>query len=825
MVVLLVPLSAQVTGLSGWDICLDPGHSRTENMGIYGYSEAEKNLRVGLRLREILLNETDIDTVYITRTNDQQIVSLSQRTDYANRIHATWFHSIHSDAGAPQTNSTLLIWGQYSNGNEKVPNGGKAMSDIMIGKLTEGMRTYTTYGSIGDCDLYTLWGSTYCAESGGPYLFVNRNTVMPSELSEAGFHTNPTQNQLNMNKDWKRLEARTFFWSILEFHDIPRPEVDILTGIVRNGETGQQINGATVIVNDSVYVTDTYASLFYKYTSDPELLRNGFYYFEDVVGDTVDVIASAEGFDRDTIKVAMVDTFFTFLDIDLVSNKLPYVKSTYPPDGDSSFSVLDNIGVEFSRPMDIASVETTLVIDPEIEVELSWDETESRLFIASDSLNFLTRYKITISGQSLDKFGHKLDGNRDGTGGDDYMFTFKTGTDTDPPVLEKSYPSYNQRNIELRPIISLTYNEELDPTTVTQDIFKIERVTSDSYIDLQLEHYVVNRQSVVNLFPDEPLFVGERYITWIAEGLEDLLGNTVTFSLSYPFNTGEEDIDVRLIENFEDGVDNWWQPSQSGSTTGIAGGTLRSANQTYVNLLTGSTQSMALDYDWDVNASSWLIRLYLAGGPPRSVEFDTDYILQTYVFGDGGKNKFRFALDEGNAFDWPNHEVSQWYTIDWIGWKLVEWDLSDPSQVGDWIGNGVLDGLRYRIDSYQLQYEDGVNEKGTIFFDDLRLVKKYNVLKISDEKSPLPDKFSLSQNYPNPFNPVTQIRFSLRESNQTTLVVYDVIGREIQTLVNEKLSPGEYEVTFDAGSLSSGTYFYILHSGSQILRKKMVLVK
>ncbi|MCK4754174.1 MAG: N-acetylmuramoyl-L-alanine amidase, partial [Calditrichia bacterium] len=106
--VLIFPviLSAQVTGLSGWDICLDPGHSQTENMGIYGYSEAEKNLRVGLRLREMLLNETDIDTVYITRTNDQQVVSLSQRTDYANPtfgVGATWFHSIHSDAGAPQT--------------------------------------------------------------------------------------------------------------------------------------------------------------------------------------------------------------------------------------------------------------------------------------------------------------------------------------------------------------------------------------------------------------------------------------------------------------------------------------------------------------------------------------------------------------------------------------------------------------------------------------------------------------------------------------------------------------------------------------------------
>jgi hypothetical protein len=648
---------------------------------------------------------------------------------------------------------------------------------------------------------------------------------MPSELSEAGFHTNPTQNQLNMNDDWKRLEARTFYWSILEFHDIPRPEVNILTGIVRNAETGQQINGAEITVNDSTYTTDTYESLFYKYSSDPEFLRNGFYYFEGVEGDTVEVIAYAEGFDRDTIKVAMVDTFFTFLDINLVSNEPPTIESTYPVDGDSSFSVLDNIGIEFSRPMNTITVDTTLTIDPEIEIDLSWTDDETRLLIASDSLKFLSVYTITVSGMSEDNYGHQLDGNGDGTGGDDFTFTFKTAADTDPPIFKRTYPAYNQRNIDLHPIISLTYNEELDPLTVTQDYFSVERTVNESYIDLELEHYVVGKQSVVNLFPDEKLNPDERYITHISEGIKDLLGNTTMSSHSYPFTTGEEDIIITSIDNFEGGVDNWWQPSQSGSTTGIAGGTLKNSNQEIVNLLTNSTQSMALDYEWDLHASSWLIRLYLSGGAPRNVEFDTEYILQTYVFGDGGKNKFRFALDEGNASSWPNHEVSQWYTIDWIGWKLVEWDLSDPSQVGEWIGNGILDGTKYRIDSYQIQYEEGAEEKGRIYFDDLRLVKKYNVLKLSDEDAPVPQNFSLSQNYPNPFNPVTQIKFSITESNLTTLVIYDVMGRKVQTLVNERLSPGEYEVTFEAGHLASGTYFYMLNSGSQTLRKKMVLLK
>jgi len=83
--------------------------------------------------------------------------------------------------------------------------------------LTDGMRISTS-GSWGDCSFYT-W-SDYCENSGGPYLYVNRNTNMPSELSEEGHHTNPAQNQLIMNDEYKRMLAYLFYWSILKYHEI-----------------------------------------------------------------------------------------------------------------------------------------------------------------------------------------------------------------------------------------------------------------------------------------------------------------------------------------------------------------------------------------------------------------------------------------------------------------------------------------------------------------------------------------------------------------------------------------------------------------------------
>jgi hypothetical protein len=94
-----------------------------------------------------------------------------------------------------------------------------------------------------------------------------------------------------------------------------------------------------------------------------------------------------------------------------------------------------------------------------------------------------------------------------------------------------------------------------------------------------------------------------------------------------------------------------------------------------------------------------------------------------------------------------------------------------------------------------------------------------------EKEAGMPTGYTLSQNYPNPFNPSTQIRFTLTQTGATSLKVYDVMGREVSTLVNETLAPGAYSVQFDAKGLSSGTYLYVLTSGSVRLTNKMVLVK
>jgi len=89
----------------------------------------------------------------------------------------------------------------------------------------------------------------------------------------------------------------------------------------------------------------------------------------------------------------------------------------------------------------------------------------------------------------------------------------------------------------------------------------------------------------------------------------------------------------------------------------------------------------------------------------------------------------------------------------------------------------------------------------------------------------VPEKFELSQNYPNPFNPSTKIKYQIATSNPVSLKIYDVLGNEVASLVDEVQPSGNYEVTFDASSLSSGTYFYKLQAGSLVETRKMVLTR
>jgi hypothetical protein len=96
---------------------------------------------------------------------------------------------------------------------------------------------------------------------------------------------------------------------------------------------------------------------------------------------------------------------------------------------------------------------------------------------------------------------------------------------------------------------------------------------------------------------------------------------------------------------------------------------------------------------------------------------------------------------------------------------------------------------------------------------------------IEDENGTIANKFSLNQNYPNPFNPSTKIEFYLPKSEYAELKVYNILGKQVSTLVSNKLNQGSHTYQFDGKNLASGIYYYQLVSGELMEVKKMILLR
>ena len=109
----------------------------------------------------------------------------------------------------------------------------------------------------------------------------------------------------------------------------------------------------------------------------------------------------------------------------------------------------------------------------------------------------------------------------------------------------------------------------------------------------------------------------------------------------------------------------------------------------------------------------------------------------------------------------------------------------------------------------------------TYLFDDIKLVQPTSV----EGETEIPMDYSLSQNFPNPFNPTTNISFNLPKASNVSLKVYDMLGQEVATVLNQFMNAGRFEVKFDASSLSTGIYTYSLSAGNFQSVKKMILIK
>jgi hypothetical protein len=138
----------------------------------------------------------------------------------------------------------------------------------------------------------------------------------------------------------------------------------------------------------------------------------------------------------------------------------------------------------------------------------------------------------------------------------------------------------------------------------------------------------------------------------------------------------------------------------------------------------------------------------------------------------------------------------------------------------DW--NDYYHTTEDKLDKFNLPFFHGCAK---IVIGTLASLAEVNSSAAVEPEEIIPDVIELAQNYPNPFNPSTRISYQLPARTYVTLSVYNLLGNEIKTLVNEEQSSGSYTVDFNAGSLAGGVYFCRLNAGSYSVTKKMILVK
>jgi hypothetical protein len=179
-----------------------------------------------------------------------------------------------------------------------------------------------------------------------------------------------------------------------------------------------------------------------------------------------------------------------------------------------------------------------------------------------------------------------------------------------------------------------------------------------------------------------------------------------------------------------------------------------------------------------------------------------------------------------------NNEV----TLDWTtatetnnsGFEIERQVCRGQSAVGNWNSIGFVPGFGTTTEPKSYSFIDESVTSGTYKYR-LKQIDFDGSFTYSNEAEVsvdfTPKEFVLYQNYPNPFNPNTVISYQLPVSGNVTLKLYDVLGNEITTLVNEEKQAGVYEVEFDGSSLASGMYLYKLQVGTFVQTKKMILLK
>jgi hypothetical protein len=291
-----------------------------------------------------------------------------------------------------------------------------------------------------------------------------------------------------------------------------------------------------------------------------------------------------------------------------------------------------------------------------------------------------------------------------------------------------------------------------------------------------------------------------KYTASVSPGVTDYYGNQskTTYSTTFKIDTVEAS-GGSIVEGFESPSNLWTLAPVGQGTIGVDTASTSFSFETTKKY--DGNYAGGLQYAFDTTNANAICEAENTQG----FDVSGSYSLGMWVFGDDSGNQLDYVF--GSA----PQKVVPVDTIDWYGWKFVGmWRAASDTATSTLSGFAVK-----RLSSALLT-------GGAIYVDDIQVNGEITGIA---ERPSQPVSFGLSQNYPNPFNPTTVISYQLSALSQVTLKVYDILGREVATLVNERQTAGTHSVEFNAGNLPSGAYFYRITAGNFSDVKKLMVIK
>ncbi len=762
---------------TGIKICINPGHGGHDGDDRHiietGYWESEGNLTKGLYLRDIL--ESCGATIVMTRVtnNTSDDLPLSQIGQIANENNVDFFHAIHSNAYNGTFNFPLVLFRGYD--NAPVFPDAKKMGHIMWWKLWNDGSAWTHGGerNRGDWSFYPNWGTQG--------LGVLRHLTMPGVLSEGSFHDYIPESWRLMNLDYRKHESWVFARSFFDYFETDTSNYGVVAGIIRDPystpsyyfdsntlDKNAPIDGATVTMNPGNYV----------YTTDS--LHNGYYFFDSIPPGDYVLTFQAKNFYADTINITVKpnNTTFTNKYLQIDTTATPHVLSHSPVSTiNDSVAINQAFKVYFDYAMDKDSVEKAISITPATNLAFDWNDDSKVLTISPETIfEGTTHYTLTISTKAQHKWHVPI--------AEPYSFDFYT-KERPNLVLVDMYPKDGMEDVSTLLQFRLYFDTPLDQSTIKDNIFVLD--SNNDTISIHKEIlYEEDGKGFYFFEPANELELNSNYKFVVLGNLKDAYGTVLNNNFEFNFKTMENPYELGDVFLDFETLSGWWDPNGSGSTTGTID-ELTNFSLSSQNVINGEF-SGRLDYVFEKDDGG-LCREHNAKKP--SVGSDQNSKIGFWVYGDLSYNILEYWFYPPTGY---SRVVVD--TIDWAGWQLRYIPFSAINSSGHTRFTSVV----------VVQTEKGA-KKGSLFFDDGQIISTVGIDDIPFNRP------VIEQNYPNPFDTYTTFRFYIPDESYVRLSVYDLMGKKVASLINEKRNSGYYSYQWDASSdkgyaLSKGMYVY-----------------